>query len=321
MKGKPPAPFVTLAWIPHGAETVRAVRLPRAVWRALTLFLAFAFLALPALGRSYWAALSRHKELQLQLARRQQEYRQLSLQLAANDQEMRSLAARLEALEQQLQRLAAANSELRRALADAPSGRTPPLPSGGPVSAATWGQGLFPAPRLASPSPPVPTARLRTRLAAVEGELERQRRELAELRQRVARFLDRQARTPAIWPAAGWLSSLFGPRRHPVTGQYEFHWGVDVAAAMGAPVVATAQGVVTLAGRLGSYGLTVVVDHGYGLRTLYAHLSRIRVRPGQWVARGEVLGMVGSTGLSTGPHVHYEVHREGRPVDPLPFLP
>ena len=90
---------------------------------------------------------------------------------------------------------------------------------------------------------------------------------------------------------------------------------------MGAPVVATAQGVVTLAGRLGSYGLTVVVDHGYGLRTLYAHLSRIRVRPGQWVARGEVLGMVGSTGLSTGPHVHYEVHREGRPVDPLPFLP
>ena len=122
------------------------------------------------------------------------------------------------------------------------------------------------------------------------------------------------------WPVAGVVTSPFGLRVHPLTGQRRLHAGIDLAAPTGTAVTAPAGGRVTIAGVAGGYGLLVVLDHGGGVTTRYAHLSRLSVRPGQRVAAGAVLGAVGSTGLSSGAHLHFEVRRHGVAVDPLPWL-
>ena len=122
--------------------------------------------------------------------------------------------------------------------------------------------------------------------------------------------------TPSIWPAAGYVSSPYGLR----FGGTEFHQGIDIAAEMGTPIVATADGVVTAAGWNGGYGNMVDIDHGSGIVTRYGHASAVAVSVGQQVRRGEVIAYVGSTGRSTGPHVHYEVRVNGAPVNPAAYL-
>ena len=121
---------------------------------------------------------------------------------------------------------------------------------------------------------------------------------------------------PSIWPAAGYVSSPYGLR----FGGTEFHQGIDIAAEMGTPIVATADGVVTAAGWNGGYGNMVDIDHGSGIVTRYGHASAVAVSVGQQVRRGEVIAYVGSTGRSTGPHVHYEVRVNGAPVNPAAYL-
>jgi murein DD-endopeptidase MepM/ murein hydrolase activator NlpD len=122
-----------------------------------------------------------------------------------------------------------------------------------------------------------------------------------------------------LWPLEGRISSPFGWRTISVAGN-RFHGGIDIAAPTGTPVRATRGGVVTRAGWVGAYGFLVVVDHGAGWETRYAHLSRIDVVVGQRLAQAAVVGLVGSTGASTGPHLHFEVRREGQALDPLAFL-
>lgn len=118
-------------------------------------------------------------------------------------------------------------------------------------------------------------------------------------------------------PLAGRLTSRFGMRAHPILGGYRQHSGVDLAAPTGSPVLATAAGTVTYADWRSGYGLLVVVEHGGGLQTRFAHLSRIVVGTGQRVASGQLVGLVGATGRATGAHLHYEVRRNGRAIDPL----
>ena len=113
------------------------------------------------------------------------------------------------------------------------------------------------------------------------------------------------------------LTSAFGYRKHPLHGSTRLHAGVDLAAPQGTPVQATADGVVTSAGWRGGYGILISLGHGGGVQTRYAHLSAIAVRPGTQVRAGQVIGYVGSTGNSTGPHLHYEVRVNGRAVNPL----
>lgn len=123
---------------------------------------------------------------------------------------------------------------------------------------------------------------------------------------------------PAGLPlATARLTSAFGARRNPVTGLYRNHGGIDLGAPTGTPVATTGSGTVSFAGFAGSYGLLVVVNHGNGMQTRYAHLSRIGVVRGQTVRQGDVVGLVGSTGRSTGPHLHYEVRNGNQAVNPL----
>lgn len=126
--------------------------------------------------------------------------------------------------------------------------------------------------------------------------------------------------TPAITPARGIITSGFGYRRDPVHGSRAFHRGIDIAAAPGNPVRATADGIVTRAGRVGGLGQAVYVSHGYGLTSRYGHMSKLVVEPGQKIRRGDVIGYVGNSGRSTGYHLHYEVHLDGKPVNPMVYI-
>lgn len=127
--------------------------------------------------------------------------------------------------------------------------------------------------------------------------------------------------TPSVWPVLGKLESAFGGRRNPFGGgSYEFHTGQDIDAPWGAPVIAGATGKVSFIGWQNGYGQLVVIDHGGGLTTRYGHLSHIAVSQGATVKRGESVGKVGSTGRSTGPHLHYEVRVNDEPVNPLQYL-
>jgi murein DD-endopeptidase MepM/ murein hydrolase activator NlpD len=125
---------------------------------------------------------------------------------------------------------------------------------------------------------------------------------------------------PNGWPVRGTLSSVFGVRNSPFTETPVFHQGLDIVARVGTPVMASAPGVVVKSGYEALYGNTVVIDHGAGYRSVYAHLSSCSVEEGACVNRGEELGKVGSTGRSTGPHLHYEVRVNGLPVNPARFL-
>jgi murein DD-endopeptidase MepM/ murein hydrolase activator NlpD len=119
-----------------------------------------------------------------------------------------------------------------------------------------------------------------------------------------------------VAPVPGRVSSHFGHRRHPLLGYVRMHAGLDFKASYGTPIVAVTDGRVTGAGRMGGCGIAVRLDHGEALQTRYCHMSQMAVRSGQIVRRGQVIGYVGSTGLSTGPHLHYEMYRGGRPVNP-----
>jgi murein DD-endopeptidase MepM/ murein hydrolase activator NlpD len=144
------------------------------------------------------------------------------------------------------------------------------------------------------------------RLDAVRSGVER-RRSLADA-------------TPSIWPVAGWLTSAFGGRRDPFTGDRSFHPGLDISASYGDPVLAPATGTISVYPKSGNYGNLVVLDHGYGIVTKFGHLSRFAVTNGQQVNRGDIIGYVGSTGRSTSPHLHYEIWVNGKLTNPMRLL-
>lgn len=128
------------------------------------------------------------------------------------------------------------------------------------------------------------------------------------------------AATPSIWPAKGYLSSRFGYRSSPFTGARTLHRGLDIAGPKGTPIIAPGDATVLSAKRNGAYGLTINLDHGNGIITRYAHLSKMKVKKGEKVKRGDIIGDMGSTGRSTGSHLHYEVIVNGAHVNPMAYI-
>ncbi|MCY4368958.1 MAG: peptidoglycan DD-metalloendopeptidase family protein [bacterium] len=162
-----------------------------------------------------------------------------------------------------------------------------------------------------------------SQIDAHEGHVARLEQESKEIELEILRRQVREGRAPGklAWPVGGRITSPFGWRIHPILGGRRLHTGIDLGSASGVPIHAAANGTVILAETWGGYGRTVVVDHGGGLSTLYAHQSSIAVSRGQEVLAGDVVGYIGCTGFCTGPHLHFEVREVGAPVDPMLYLP
>lgn len=147
-----------------------------------------------------------------------------------------------------------------------------------------------------------------TQLAAIDYLLEKKRMQ--------------QAAKPHAWPTeGGWISSRYGFRIDPFNGGREMHRGIDIANRFGAPVLAASRGIVTFSGKMKGFGYMIDIDHGYGYVSRYGHMSSLAVHVGDEVGDDQLIGRVGSRGRSTGPHLHYEVHRYGRSLNPLKYLP
>jgi murein DD-endopeptidase MepM/ murein hydrolase activator NlpD len=243
----------------------------------------------------------------------------LRLNVATLDMENASYRAATQELTTQISSIEAAVSTLaaeskldpesQRALAKLPEIVRTRAMGGGSETSATVRSLL--APSLPSPEDTFSMVRdllahLETRLQFVQTNVER-RAALA-------------AATPSIWPAIGWLSAQVGNREDPINGGPEYHTGLDISLDPGQPVYATAAGRIEAASNNGAYGKMIVINHGYGLVTRYAHLSGYAVSVGDQVERGRVIGYVGSTGRTTGPHLHYELLVNGQVTNPLRLL-
>jgi len=162
------------------------------------------------------------------------------------------------------------------------------------------------------------------KLDKVLAKMEVQKSSYLSLLKKAGMNVERLKHLPAIIPIANWdlkrIGSGFGMRFHPILNRYRMHEGIDFIAPKGTPIFASADGVIKSARHSDSFGQVVEIDHGYGLVTLYAHMSKIKVRRGQKVVRGEVIGLTGNTGLSAGPHLHYEVHLHNKEVDPVSYF-
>ena len=237
--------------------------------------------------------------------------------LRAAVQAQHGMAAQLETLQQELSRLRTFDTQIRRlaGLDTAPRGSGSTLAVGG---------GTLELSKALKASEEAETGTLLQRLVQ---DLERLEREIAlrgESLQAVQEYLtkqkDRLAATPSLWPTEGQVTSRFGPRTSPFTGQPQHHTGVDIAAPPGTPIRAPAAGVVTFAGTLPGYGNVLVLTHGFGFKTFYGHNQRNVVGKGQAVTRGQQIATVGNTGYSTGAHLHYEVLLNDTPHDPLKYI-
>lgn len=169
--------------------------------------------------------------------------------------------------------------------------------------------------------------RRKMRAALMSRKVERMQKE-SERAQQELELLDKYFKdrhvvlesTPSIWPVRGVFASGFGMRRDPISGVHSFHKGIDIFADTGTPIIAPANGTVIFSANRGGYGLHVTLDHGFGVKSRFAHMSKTEVEVGQKVKRGDRLGLVGSTGRSTGPHLHYEVIVNDVPQSPFRYI-
>ncbi len=163
--------------------------------------------------------------------------------------------------------------------------------------------------------------RVHFNISLLQQSIPEKNEQLFQLKDDLEEYHKEQACTPSIWPTSGRVTSRFGQRNSPFTGRKEMHYGLDIAAPRGTPIYAAADGKVLEATYRRGTGNVIIINHGYSYKTLYAHLSRFGVTCGDDVKKGQVIGYVGSTGLSTGPHLHYEVRVKGVAVNPVKFLP
>ncbi|MBI4042340.1 MAG: peptidoglycan DD-metalloendopeptidase family protein, partial [Deltaproteobacteria bacterium] len=161
---------------------------------------------------------------------------------------------------------------------------------------------------------------LKANFEKLQRKLEQEERSLEELHSFLKERQTLLSSTPSIWPTRGWVASGYGYRVSPFTGMQQLHQGIDIATHRGTNIIAPADGVVTFAGMKKGYGNVLVIDHGYGIKTKYGHNSEVYVKSGDAIKRGTLIARVGTTGRTTGPHLHYEVWVNGIPADPMDFI-
>jgi len=317
----------TIMIVPHSGEAVTRFRAPLGLIQAGVVTLALFWVALLIFVNGYFSAMARMGELgDLRWVNSEQkaQIQYLTQETATLNQKLAYLAE----LDRQLRELAdlegtepgpvwtAANQRLA-ALEGLPGEASPDQEAMGGVAPPTAGE------------PPRPEAggealsdayQAVAQVQDMEAETAYRQQSLEGLRVALAERQAYLAALPSVWPTNGIITSSFGYRRSPFGWGSDLHEGLDIAAPYGTPVVATGDGRVTFAGWRANYGKTVSVDHGYGYTTLYGHNSKVLVGVGQRVKKGQVIAYVGSTGRSTGCHLHYEVRVQGKSVDPRRFL-
>jgi len=294
----------TLVLVPHGAEPSRIVEVSYGVLRVAA-SAAAGFLVLVLLAG--YATVSHTTDLS-RTARLQQENETLA-------REIGELNGRLSTLADTLTRISQRDAHIRvLANLEPIDPQVQAAGIGGPAGVSSLGlAGMTGIARR--------SAEVRIDLSALIRRANLLASSFKEAADTLAYHSARLAATPSIMPTQGWLSSAFSSMRaHPILHIARPHEGIDVSAPMGSPIEAPAAGVVSGAHWEAGYGNTITIEHGFGIETKFAHASKILVRVGQRVARGERIALVGNSGLSTGPHLHYEVHVKGRPVDPLKYV-
>jgi murein DD-endopeptidase MepM/ murein hydrolase activator NlpD len=287
--------FYTIYVVPHARARFREIRVTPsflAVSAALTLALAAGALFLPGMALTSWTRGNTVQSLEQQNL----DLRGANEGYEHNLAELRGQIAGFEAM--------AAKFALLAGVADLPTDREP---AGSAGDENTDLEGLQPG-------------YLDEELSILTGRAQALDQSFQLLERAYADQQVRLAGMPSILPTPGLLGSGYRNRKDPFTGEREFHAGLDIVANVGSPVVASADGVVTQAGRMGGYGKVVFVSHGNGLSTRYAHLSKVQVKSGQEVRRGDLLGKVGATGRAMGYHLHYEVLRDDQKVNPLEYI-
>ncbi len=297
--------FFTIIVIPHNEETVLNLRIP------LYLFQAMAILLVAGLVCGY-VLLSDNLHVQENSA----EISRLQAVNRALYEDIDRMTIETERLLEQAEEMEMLTLEVRKMI-DLPPGERRQEEAGYEVFLTSNEQPSLLASRGGNPV----IARNMSNITHLQGFLPEFNEELSRLREDIRAHQREMAATPSIWPAQGRVTSEFGPRASPFTRRREFHYGIDIAGPRGTFIFAAADGKVDLATYQRGMGNTVIIEHGYGYRTVYAHLSGFVVAPGQVVEKGEKIGYMGSTGFSTGPHLHYEVHVNGVAVDPRRFFP
>ena len=294
----------TLVLVPHGAEPSRIVEVSYGVLRVAA-SAAAGFLVLVLLAG--YATVSHTTDLS-RTARLQQENENLA-------REIGELNGRLSTLADTLTRISQRDARIRvLANLDPIDPQVQAAGIGGPAAVTSLGlAGMTGVARR--------SAEVRIDLSALIRRANLLASSFKEAADSLAYHSARLAATPSIMPTQGWLSSAFSSMRaHPILHTARPHEGIDVTAPMGSPIEAPAAGIVSDAGWESGYGNTVTIEHGFGIETKFAHASKLLVRTGQRVQRGQRIALVGNSGLATGPHLHYEVHVKGRPVDPLRYV-
>jgi murein DD-endopeptidase MepM/ murein hydrolase activator NlpD len=288
-----PAEKLSIIVIPEGHRRTRRFQLSRGWLKASAL------LVVLAVGAFAWLSCDCYR-VHVDRA----ELVRLRSERGAYERQLRLLAGQMQGLRQEMVVLANNDTKVRLMTKLIKPAQDVPMGIGGPmeVDAGT---------ELSS---------LQRQIDEIRQAIEVRRESLEELQGALNDQRSLFAAKPHGKPTHGWLTSGFGLRVSPFSGRRKMHYGLDIAARTGTPVTVTADGVVARVKTAPDFGKLVVVDHGYGYRTLYAHNSRVFVKVGQRVKRGDKISAIGNTGRSTGPHLHYEVHLHGVPINPRKYL-
>ncbi len=283
----------TLLYIPDSGKKARRILISH---RLLGSVVAFVLLAVALMG---WLVYD-YSSLQLD----QQHLSQLLVENSDQRQQLRDMQRDLDGLQREMVVLAGLDARTRGSLElDAETPVTQPVGIGGPLEKS-----------------PADMSELQKQINDLRLAIDLRRESQEEVRDLLNDKHSLASATPSGWPTKGWVTSYFGMRAAPYTGQRKMHEGMDIAANTGTPVIATADGVVVKSTTEPGFGKVVMIDHGYGYRTIFGHNSKLLVKAGARIERGDRIAEVGNTGRSTGSHLHYEVLLNGVPVDPRKLL-
>jgi murein DD-endopeptidase MepM/ murein hydrolase activator NlpD len=301
---KPDKREYTLMIVPHHGQTVRSIRIPivavRSIASVLCLLIVFMVGFIINYRHTLTAAGAEKAELE---TLREKQIVQLK--------QIEKLGKDTASLQTDMERLNSLDAEIRRIVNNEDMATTSRAGFVRP-SAVYKGQG--------GPGEQIDINNMNELVQDLNAAVTVREQSLIELKQQLLDKQTRMAATPSIWPTSGDVTSRFGWRSSPFSGGSDWHPGIDIANSTGTPIVATADGEVVQSEWYGGYGKMVQIDHGNGIGTIYGHNSQNLVHAGQVVKKGQVIAYLGSTGYSTGPHVHYEVRVNGTAVNPSTFL-